>query len=297
MSEINLNKIDKKWILLNSETGEVLPITLEEGLKIRHRDNLKDGQANKKDGFAKKLQQDEFQRYVDNMLGNFNFCFYLRLKELNLKPQMLFRFVYLCTYINYDGILMKNKKTKLVRKDFDVALKLSKKETIRTLNTLKQEGLLIDNGGVYMIDNTICKRGKLDKKEMGEEFARIFDNGIRELYEKASPKEHKFLSVLINLLPHINKEYNLVCHNIEETNLKSIKLYNFTQLAEKMGYKNDRTFKRELLKIKVGGQYAIALVMVGGVIGVYINPQLYYKGSDINQLKSILAVFEEASKE
>ncbi len=291
----DLEKIDKKWLLVNSETGEILPVTEEESLNIRYREDIESSVVNRRDGYKKKIQRDEFQKYINNELGGFNFCFYLKLNNLNLRPQILFRFVYLCTFTNYNNELIEGRKN-FTRKTFNKVLCLSVAEVKKTLKELKETNLLIEKEGKYMIDNNICKRGRLNKKEKQGDFTRVFDKGVKELYEQALPREHKLLSSLISLLPHVNREYNIVCYNPEEKNLKKINMYNFNELADELGYKNSRVMKKELLKIKVGGQYALALVMIGGSIGIYINPKLYYKGSDIEQLKVIIATFDNVNE-
>ena len=139
-----LNNVSKKYLLLDETTGKMFPVTNKEAVEIVYRDELEEKQANKKDGYKKKINKDEFKKYINKNFGSFYFNFYNLLLEKDLRPQDQFRFIYLCTYANYENILMKNNKTKLARKDFDEILGLSKKETCRTLGNLKEKGLIIN---------------------------------------------------------------------------------------------------------------------------------------------------------
>ena len=288
-----LDNVNNKYLLLDESTGEMFPVTNKEVIEILYRDELEEKQANKKDGYKKKMSKDEFKKYIDENLGSFYFNFYNLLLEKDLRPQDQFRFIYLCTYVNYKNILMKNNKTKLTRKDFDEILGLSKMETCRTLGNLKEKGLIIENGGIFMVNEKICVRGNLTKKQKSEEFARIFDEGIKELYKQASPKEHKLLNVFIQLLPYVNYNFNIVCKNPKETNKDLVEPLGIKEMAEILGYSTPSRLKSDLLKIKVGGRSVIMITIVYKSTGIYINPRIYYKGNKRQSLEALEIMFNE----
>ena len=300
MEKVNskeLNNISQQYIMLDETTGEIHPVTNKEALQVLHRDKLVQNKVNQREGLKKKDNEDDFKKYIDSHYGSFYFNFYDLLHKQNLRPQDQFRFIYLCTYANYENILMKNNKTKLTRKDFDEILGLSRMETHRTLDDLKEKRLLIEEGGVFMVNKKICVRGNLSTKEKSEEFARIFDEGIRELYEQASPKEHKLLNVFIQLLPYVNYEYNMVCKNPKETNKDLIEPLRVKEMAEILGYSKPSRLKSDLLKIKVGDTYAITLFVNGLGMSIVINPKFFYKGNKKESLEIVEIGFNKRKEQ
>ena len=93
---------------VNINTGEYLG----EGIFLSREyvEKKQEAQVNKAEGFIKVKKKDEFSRYIDINYGSFYFNNYMKLlKKLQNNTALLFRFLYLCTYADYDGYLKENK--------------------------------------------------------------------------------------------------------------------------------------------------------------------------------------------
>ena len=87
---------------MDVDTGECLG----EGIFLSREyvEKKQEAQVNKAEGFAKKKKKDEFSQYINSNFGSFYFNNYMKLlKKLNNNTALLFRFLYLCTYADYDG--------------------------------------------------------------------------------------------------------------------------------------------------------------------------------------------------
>lgn len=290
---------DKNHIILNEKTGEVIPISKKGLLNEKYRDEIEVKKQKQKDGYKKKIEKDELKIYIENNFGTFYFNFYKYMIQQGLEPQYQFRFIFLCTYMNYDSILVERNKNfsnnPLIRKDIDIILKLSKRETTKTLNKLKEKGLIEQTKeGLFKINQDICKRGNITAVDKRKQYTRLFDDTIRSIYNESNPKEHKFLNILIQVLPYINFKYNIICKNIKEENKELIEVLDIIDICDMLNsYKSNKSrFKHDLLKIKINDIPAVMIAQVNTKTGIYINPKLYYKGNDLKALEALEVMFK-----
>lgn len=244
-----------------------------------------------------KLQEKEFRikenfkeiseenRELIEEYGCFYFNFYKRYKDV--EKQHLFRFMYICTFMNYDNYLANNRRY-FTECDLKKLLKLSDREYGRTKKHLIESDLMVidENDNIY-INKDICKKGKI-KKNKNIEVVRMFNDAIKDLYENSTPREHKKLALLIELLPYINYKYNILCENPHEEIAENIKPLSIKDVCRITGYdeKNSTKLKRDLLKIKVNEELAIGIWERGCGKTIYINPRICYKGK-IKYLKEV----------
>lgn len=122
----------------------------------------------------------------------------------------------------------------------------------------------------------------------------MFNNAIKELYETALPKEHKKLALLIDILPYVNLKYNIICKNIEEESIENIKSYTLKELCEIINYDKTHSsrLKSDLLKLKVNNQKVVAITNTSDTEIITINPIVYYKGTDLDDLEYLINIFK-----
>lgn len=294
----NKEFFDKDHIIINEKTGEVIPISKKGLINEKYRDEIEEKKNNQKEAFKRKIEKDECSNYIKNNFGTFYFNFYKYMIKQELDPQYQFRFIYLCTYMNYDSILVDRNKNfsnnPLTRKDLDSILGLSKREVTKTLNKLKEKGLIKQtDDGLFKINQDICKRGNITTSDKRKQYARLFDDTIKNIYNRSNPKEHKFLNILIQLLPYINFKYNIICKNIRETDKELIEVLDIIDICDILNaYKNKSRFKNDLLKIKINETPAVMIAQVNTKTGIYINPKLYYKGNDLKALEALEVMFK-----
>ena len=231
-----------------------------------------------KDILIRKANQTEFQKELLDKFGAFYFNYY---KRLNITRQYLFRFIYLCTYMNYNNLLSDGRKL-YKSKDLKMLLKLSNTEYKRTEKYLLENKLIIytDSDNIE-INNKFCVKGKINKNK-NVEVIRVFDDAIRELYENSLPREHKKIALLLEILPYINYKYNVVCKNPKETNIELIEPLKMTDICKILDYDvtNASKLKKSLFSLTVGNEYVVGMFEKGCGKAIYVNPRVYYKGGD-----------------
>lgn len=284
------NTLHKSKVLLDEETGEIIYLTNKEvGMVEKSRENhLK---VTSKTECRK--SDDLFKMYIDETCGNFYFNYYNKY-EVN---QYIFRYMYLCTYMNYDGYLeFGNAKTDdgrlVTKKDLMEILNLSERESYRTISYLIENKLIIiDNDKYIKINSEVCVKGTIKTKN---EVVRMFNNAIREIYNNSLPKEHKKLALLIKLLPYVHFDKNVVCENPEEQYDEFIKPYSLTKIASLLGYSSVQMLKKGLMGIKVNNEPVVMISTINNKTMVVINPRIYYKGNNLEKVQGVMSLFRIA---
>lgn len=234
-----------------------------------------------------------------NEFGNFYHMFYGSILNLKIESQYMIRFLYLCSYVNYDNLLVTGYgkgQIKLKESDLQEILKLSRADFFRTKSVLKEHNLiLIDEDKNVVINQKYASKGKINSKEkaINLEVVRMFENSIKDLYENSTPKEHKRLAMFIKMLPYINIEHNIVCKNPEEKYMKKIVPYKLIELAEILEYKNPSRLKTDLFAITVNGERAF--IMIDDAFGKFftVNPRIYCKSNNMQSLVAISHYFRK----
>ena len=252
----------------------------------------------KQQGHAKYMKsKTELDTFIRDNLGGFYFSIYPKLLNLKVEPQYITRFMDLCTYMNYDNKLVMG-KTKgvepILERDLSDILMLKDEETRKTKNAFIKYGLInIEEDKTITINKKIAVKGKIGKRDLKGSI-RVMENGIREIYAKATPKEHKKLSTLFKVLPYVNYHHNILCKNPWEEDINKVEPLTIKEICVMMGYNINQCsrFKKDLLSIKVSGMDAILFVLRDNKFHIYINPLIYYKGNDIDNLKSLVNMFK-----
>lgn len=247
----------------------------------------------KKDVLSRITEQSEFQLFVKDNYGSFYFNFYNRLLD-KIEPQYLTRFLYLCTYLDYEGRLVQKKGCKNVcikENELHFVLKLTSRETLNTKKELISKGFISVKDNIIYINDKYCKRGDILKNKKIEKI-RVFNYGIKDIYEASSKTEHKKLAILFQLLPFINLRWNVVCKNPDEELLENIQPYTIKELMILLKQTNITRFKRQLLELTVVKE---AVIMIntnkyGDLLTV--NPRVYYKGVNIDELSYLIRLFK-----
>lgn len=250
-----------------------------------------------KENAKKHIKNDSEIAELIRTFGEFYFSCYKNLLKLKLDKQYIFRFIYLCTLMDYDNKVeygnAKGDNKLALEKDLQEILKLSKRETINTKNELiKHKLITINEDKTITINKKYSVKGEIDKRKL-KGSVRVMEQGIQELYNKAKATEHKKLGLLIEVLPYVNFAHNVLCHNPEESTLGKIQAITLKELCSIVGYDETKStrLKNDLLKIKVNDEYAIGLFTKANGIHIYVNPRIYYKGNNVEDLKALMNMF------
>lgn len=232
--------------------------------------------------------QSMLKRCIKERYGSFYFSYYNKMLNI-LKPQYLTRALYLCSYMNYDNLLVEGKThhKPIYESDLIRIWNISRAEMFNTKKELIDLGILIVNENKTLsIGENFCKKGEL-MKNIKDEKARIFNDAIREIYEKAKPSEHKKLALLYKMLPYINLKWNMVCSNIDEEIKDLVQPIDVKTLCKLLNQSNVTKLKKDLLSLTVNGRPVVLMASVMNKSIILINPAVYYKGTRLEDVDNI----------
>lgn len=279
--ELNINDLEDIDFIKRS-TGEVVSAKDY----IKHK--ISSSSAAKK--YYRPLNNSEIALYIREMYGRFYQVYYQNLPQ-DMNTAIKFRFLFLCTYINYRDNLIIDEEGNFVKKsELRTLMKLPKKQYYEFIHYLEENKLIsYTRDSNIRINKQVCNKG--DAKSHTA-YSRIFENTIREIYSTAKAREHKLLGLIFNLLPYTHITNNALCVNTEEDDYCMIDYLSCKEIAAILGCSN-RTFKNMCaLRITKNKERAIICIKLSGNrYGYIINPRLSYKGSKIGPATSLKDMF------
>lgn len=275
-------------LLVQSDTGEVIPhsvMALPEKSTVNTplEKERKRKWAEEKEAHAKKVRSNDPFVFVK--------------KELNfvgVPPAMATRLIYLSTYMQYDGNkLMLSTRKAMTRKDIADVLGISPRNAVNFWDCLHPSFITEDSAGALILNEEIFKRGKRRRGNCTP-YERVFQNGVRKLYESANGKYHKQMGYLFELLPYISIEYNVLCWNPYEKDIQNVELLSIADFCELIGYSLENIDKlRKIfstIRFPVGDHRELFCKMIYDGIHsndaiVCINPNILYSGSNPRRIE------------
>ena len=192
-----------------------------------------------------------------------------------------------------------NKVEALNRDELRELLNLSDKALRLFLKNVKENNLLFENKKKFYVNPEYFTKG--DVYFNSSDYTRLYINTVRDLFERTTPRQHKQLSYIFQLIPKLHYETNILCHNPHETNLSQVKKMNLKDIAGWLNVntddnKNTTRLKKDLLKYYLmrNGEkhYALKYVIVQSSTGIIdyfvVNPEIIWAGNNIEQVKEIV---------
>ncbi len=283
--------------MTNIDTGEVFGLwNGEQAITIRSVEEYEKAKARAK---VKQSRRDQFstisKSYWD--YGKFFWSLYDTTKELfgQLKPATLTRLMVLGTYMNYDNELVEDDGMAMTQNGIKNALGIGERMTRYILDELQTFDILMENDGVYILNNAFFTRGRISEDDLnalfddGKSVKRVYADGVRALYHAATQASIKKLCPIFRIMPYVNKEYNIVCFNPLEKHKTAIRPMSVGDVAEIIG--TERSHANRVQKALLapefqvdGGTTKAVRYVSGNQLGVenhclFINPRIYYGGS------------------
>lgn len=296
-----MQRFNEKIILVSSNTGEYL------GELDSPEIYQKDERSTIKRNFRLKEKKDILQycrtkKYQE--LGSFVWNIY-KISEphsKNIKPSSLTRLMYLSTYLSYDSYLTKPNNIAMNRNDIFETLKISKREFETFISEMKQNGIIFQSDNKWYIDKKIFYKGRISRKELsvyseeGKYFIRLYCEGIRKLYRSATVRSHKTLSNIFQMIPYINRKYNILCCNPLETDINKVQPMRLGEFCDIVGYNSknaarlfntlfEPTFILPDGSIKSAVRYVADKSTQKKTYKIFINPRIYYAGDNWEQVE------------
>ena len=249
--------------------------------------------------------QKKMLRTNNKELGDFVWSNYRISDEyINIaKPSSLTRLVFLSTFLSYDGALKYNNSKPLTSASILKELKLSTREYSRFMNEMKALKIMYEEDGLWKINPNIFYKGKIPQDPVGLSDERIYCmrlycKAVREIYRQSAPRYHKTLSYVFQIIPYVNRNYNIVCWNPLETDIEKIECMSLGDFCDLIGY--DRSNAKRLMKTLFDPMFELDNGRVTSIINmvvvkfgevdtyrIYINPRVYYAGDDWKQVEAL----------
>ena len=211
----------------------------------------------------------------------------------DIGPDTAARLFYIGIYLTYSGELQKHKKA-IKKDDLCDILGLSGTSVWRFMNEVKGKYLFEDNRGRLTIPDRIFYRGKI---QTGTEYQQVYFDSVKTLYESLPPKRKRYLGYACQLLQYVNIEYNILCHNIYETELDNIKPLTVDELCGEIGYGREdrdklvRLYNNNLTFEINGRQERLVSFVTNGLdlraARIFINPHVIYHGHIPSEVESL----------
>lgn len=219
-----------------------------------------------------------------------------------LQPATKARLIFLATFIEYDtGRLMRTQRTPIRWKDLPEVMGISQSEVYRFRKEVAGS-YITDRDGVLFAKDTVFFRGKFAQDREGR-YQQFFISAVRQLYRETPANRHKYLGYVFAMLPWINLEYNLLCHNPEELDLANVEQITVAEFCKLIGYsEKNRTRLLRIYKsitfLANGKEECFCSFVTNGAdmktARIFVNPHILYKGSKIESVM-ILGKFCEVS--
>lgn len=260
-----------------------------------------EAEQRKKKGCLDRIDKNIMKDWIKREKNYFYFSVYNSLiADFPECEAIIFRFLYLCSYGDYDGYLGTERR-KYNKKELCGLLMLSDKRAVESVDEMVSKGLLIEDGGNYLVNNKYYIRGKLDY-ERGN-VTRVFNNGIQELYKKSQYNEHKMLAHFVPLMPYMNVYYNVLCHNPDESDIKKIQALSLKEVADLFGVdkSNSTRLRKKLVNITVNNYYLLGYfyrsIGEGELKCFIVNPYVFCKAPKISDMTNITNLFDMPDNE
>lgn len=297
MSEKVINSGSLRLFSEDYSTGEVLELDLND-YEVKDRAEAQRIRKQREDYLSKKVLLSTLTDYP------FVWAVYqtstLLLEQLpSTHVSMLF---YLITYCGYDGLLSTG-KLPIRKEDLSGLLKVSRTTAWRFWESILGLDICSEaDDGRIVVNEDYFRRGSIKQQELvamasrGTYVTRVYVDAIRSLYERSVTSSKKTLCYLFQVIPFLNREYNIVCHNPLESDLEKIQPMNLGEFCNAIGY-NDKNASRLLsymLEPKFDGRGGVESAMRYVVsdklrdkrsFNMFINPNVYYAGTSWDQVK------------
>lgn len=254
-------------------------------------------------------QKNDLKSHCKELGGYLHVCYVknqLLFNALNLKPATISRFLYLATYIDYnnreENVLVKhgkdNKIEYMTKKDIRKVLKLGEKAFYDFLKEVKEKELFFEENKKFYLNPKYVNKGRNNFKN--KEYIRMFIDTTRELYENCTPRQHRQLSYVYQLLPFLHYESNILCKNPQEKEIELLDKLHFTDISRMLGLSDDSksisNLKKDLRRFYVTLSDKKYYFLCDITIGYgdkkenyyVVNPYVVWKGTNIENAKAII---------
>lgn len=272
-----VRSIENGFVPIWAEQGSVVlsPKEQERRRKFWEHERAKSEKRDKEEQY-KQWYKDKPKFYFASAEGHFT----------DIKPATAARLFYLGAHMDYhNGTLKRNKKALMKYDDLQSVLGLAKNAKCNFWNEVNGKYLFADADGVLHMPDEFFHRGEF---KTDRTYQQIFIDSVKRLYELTPARKHQYLGYVFQLIPYINWEFNILCHNVEETDLDKIERLTVDEFCEAVGYSRENRQKllriyRDNITFAVEGKHERFLSFVTDGVDlesarIFVNPHILYHG-------------------
>ena len=218
-----------------------------------------------------------------------------------LKPQTAARLAYISTYIGYNDNFIKEHDDNITRQEFQSIINLTERSFKDFLSQTKKAHYIIKEASNYRVNSRYFKKGEIKQGDISSDIqaTRLYINTYRKLYKNTPVVKHVYLGYVFQLIPYVNHEYNIVCHNPLETNRDNINPITVGQFCDLIGYDKsnasrlinvyrDITFEWQGKEMTFCGYY---WEPKKADMRFFVNPLIFFAGSDYHRVEILELCF------
>ena len=198
----------------------------------------------------------------------------------SMKSNVVARMFCLATHTNKDGFTATRQNIRVILNGINDG---SVTELVGILN---EQGIMTpDRGGKYRVNRECFYRGDMDKCE--ENHIRLFTETTRELYRSVKPTEQCYMAYVMQMIPFVNRQTNILCRNQTEQSIECTEYMKLKDFCAIMGLDVTHTsrIRKQLLKLRINGELTVGffndtdtMELIPNGKYVVVNPTLYYGG-------------------
>lgn len=284
----------KDGFAVDNRTGELLRTSNMQIIEGSHIFTPQEWEDRKR--LAEERKERERRKASSRPLGNFLMVSGRGFDEL--PPATLTRLIVLATFADYNGALMAGREKPMTRADAQKILGLGDTAFKQFIRAVIPRFIVERSGFLYLTDRSTFLRGKLPKDDHAQRW-KVYVRAVRNLYNVTDKRQHKYLGYAFELLRFINTEYNILCHDVEETDLDLIKPMTLYEFCETIGHDWNHVnrllsaYRQLTFKVDDHIERFVSFVFDGldkRDARVFINPHILYSGSNYHQVE-ILGAF------
>lgn len=303
-----MNNNYKRIQAIDIDTGEVLGTTYMKAngseeiiLKSEKKRNLTPEQKmflNERNEFRNHCK--ELGGYVHMIYAKNELLF----NSLGIDKANISRIIYLATYSDYNqkGLIVQQNRDEygkylsnepMTRKQIQTILKLGDTAFKSFLKDMKNNNLMFELDKAFFVNTQYFIKGEVENIDNTKQsYCRLFINTIRELYEGCKVTKHKILANVFQLIPFVHYEYNIICHNPNDS-INSPKALTLSEICEllQVDYSHSSRLAKQLYEFKVtvkGVEYHLFSYIVLNANYDYfvVNPLVIYSGNSLESVEN-----------
>ena len=252
---------------------------------------------------AVEKETEERERLRELQKVSMPFYFARCTERIKLKPETATRLFYLMAFAGHKENgrrLLINNRTPMQKKDLPNILKVDRKTVTAFFAEVSPQFIQEDESGLLWTESTWFYRGKGLQMSEDEAYTRIFCDCMKKLYNGAHGKGLKYLGYVFQMLPYVNREYNVICSNPKEKDVQKICKLNLLDVCGILGFNENhvdrfaRMLAAQTFEIDGCEEGFFRLLtqpnsMNYKTADIYINPNLLYAGTDFSKVDFLLA--------